>query len=375
MANTIQIKRGNSAPPAGTLRDGELGFDKANDQLYIGNGTEQISLIPKSAADVGAVPTSRTVNGKALSSNITLSASDVGARASTWVPSISDLGVTATAAELNKLDGVTATTAELNYVDGVTSNIQTQLNAKVPTTRTVNGKALSGNISLTASDVGARSDTWMPTASEVGAAEEWHTHPVSEVTGAAEEGHTHTADEVGARPSTWPPTPEGIGAARDFGFIESTEYPGCYYREVTTTVDHGTITEKEWLNPPMRNDVVYRTTKRFQNNRAVYVVNSHMGSISKGATKSISINCTQATNVNGTEYVLWLGYDAVFHSRFDCFDMDTNKTMWSGVSGYCYSGGGGVVYAGLTASEGSLSETMDAWARVYVEFTTNGWIF
>jgi len=39
-------------------------------------------------------------------------------------------GVTSTAAELNILDGVTATTAELNYVDGVTSNIQTQLNAK-----------------------------------------------------------------------------------------------------------------------------------------------------------------------------------------------------------------------------------------------------
>jgi hypothetical protein len=39
-------------------------------------------------------------------------------------------GVTATAAELNILDGVTATAAELNFVDGVTSNIQTQLNAK-----------------------------------------------------------------------------------------------------------------------------------------------------------------------------------------------------------------------------------------------------
>ena len=36
-------------------------------------------------------------------------------------------GVTATTAELNLLDGVTATTAELNYVDGVTSAIQTQL--------------------------------------------------------------------------------------------------------------------------------------------------------------------------------------------------------------------------------------------------------
>lgn len=68
---------------------------------------------------------------------------------------LSQLGVTATAAELNVMDGVTATTAELNYVDGVTSNIQTQLNAKVPTSRTVNGKALSGNITLSASDVGA----------------------------------------------------------------------------------------------------------------------------------------------------------------------------------------------------------------------------
>ena len=39
-------------------------------------------------------------------------------------------GVTATTAELNILDGVTATTAELNHVDGVTSNIQTQLDGK-----------------------------------------------------------------------------------------------------------------------------------------------------------------------------------------------------------------------------------------------------
>ena len=36
--------------------------------------------------------------------------------------------ITATVAEINKLQGLTATTAELNYVDGVTSNIQTQLN-------------------------------------------------------------------------------------------------------------------------------------------------------------------------------------------------------------------------------------------------------
>jgi hypothetical protein len=42
------------------------------------------------------------------------------------------LSLTATAAELNILDGVTATTAELNFVDGVTSAIQTQLDGKQP---------------------------------------------------------------------------------------------------------------------------------------------------------------------------------------------------------------------------------------------------
>ncbi|MGB3684972.1 MAG: hypothetical protein WA991_04005 [Ornithinimicrobium sp.] len=46
--------------------------------------------------------------------------------------SLTDLGVTATATELNKLDGVTATTAEINHVDGVTSDIQTQLDVKAP---------------------------------------------------------------------------------------------------------------------------------------------------------------------------------------------------------------------------------------------------
>lgn len=52
--------------------------------------------------------------------------------------SLSSLGVTATAAELNKMDGVTATTTELNYVDGVTSNVQTQLNNKLATSEVAN---------------------------------------------------------------------------------------------------------------------------------------------------------------------------------------------------------------------------------------------
>ena len=52
--------------------------------------------------------------------------------------------VTASAAEINKLDGLTATTTELNYVDGVTSGIQTQLDALEPASSKVT-KKLSGS--------------------------------------------------------------------------------------------------------------------------------------------------------------------------------------------------------------------------------------
>jgi hypothetical protein len=73
-----------------------------------------------------------------------------GVTASTAELNILD-GVTATTAELNILDGVTATTAELNFVDGVTSAIQTQLNAKAPTTRTITaGVGLTGGGDLSA---------------------------------------------------------------------------------------------------------------------------------------------------------------------------------------------------------------------------------
>lgn len=108
MANKIIIKNGAGAPPNDALAVAELGFDKTNDKLYVGKGasapicvnpissvnakTGEVSL---TATDVGAVPTTRTVNGKELSSNIILSASDVGATTETQVQSMIDtsLGV------------------------------------------------------------------------------------------------------------------------------------------------------------------------------------------------------------------------------------------------------------------------------------------
>jgi hypothetical protein len=56
-------------------------------------------------------------------------------------------GATVTTAELNVLDGITSTTAELNFTDGVTSNIQTQLDAKSPTANPTFTGVVSGNAS------------------------------------------------------------------------------------------------------------------------------------------------------------------------------------------------------------------------------------
>ncbi len=44
------------------------------------------------AEEVGAVPATRTINGKALDADITLTASNVGARSSSWVPSPAQVG-------------------------------------------------------------------------------------------------------------------------------------------------------------------------------------------------------------------------------------------------------------------------------------------
>lgn len=70
------------------------------------------------------------------SGSITLTAEDGSGNADVTIPrdgivsDLSDLSITATASEINTLDGITATVTELNYVGGVTSNIQTQLDAK-----------------------------------------------------------------------------------------------------------------------------------------------------------------------------------------------------------------------------------------------------
>ena len=92
----------------------------------VNSKTGAVSL---TASDVGAVPTTRTVNSKALSSNISLTAADVSA-----VPTTRKVNNKALSSD------ITLSASDVSAV---------------PTTRTVNSKALSANITLTSSDVNA----------------------------------------------------------------------------------------------------------------------------------------------------------------------------------------------------------------------------
>ena len=82
----------------------------------------------------GRVPNSRKVNNKPLSADITLTAGDVGA---------------ATPAQVNE-----AKTAASN-AQTAANNANNNANGRVPSTRKVNNKPLSADITLTAGDVGA----------------------------------------------------------------------------------------------------------------------------------------------------------------------------------------------------------------------------
>ena len=129
MASQIQLRRDTAAnwtTANAVLGQGEFGVETDTGKVKIGDGT-----------------TAWTSLGYFANSFTASQISDVTATAAEL--NILD-GVTATAAELNVLDGITATTAELNYTDGVTSNIQTQLDAKVATT---NGVVTTADTSLT----------------------------------------------------------------------------------------------------------------------------------------------------------------------------------------------------------------------------------
>lgn len=89
-----------------------------------------------------AVPSTRTVAGKALSTDVTLNAGDVGARANTWQPAVADISATGTASATTYLRGDGTWTTPPN----TTYTVISQANAQDPSS-TASGLASGQRIS------------------------------------------------------------------------------------------------------------------------------------------------------------------------------------------------------------------------------------
>jgi hypothetical protein len=183
----IQMRRGttsewNSANPI--LNEGEIGYNSTLSSFKIGDGTSVWSSLPYFAAggDITGITTAggSGLLGGASSGNVTLSIdttvtadlataqtltnktlttpiiSSISNTGTLTLPTSTDTLVgrattdtltnkTLTSPKINEDVAVTATATELNYVDGVTSAIQTQLDAKstASKTETLTNKSIS----------------------------------------------------------------------------------------------------------------------------------------------------------------------------------------------------------------------------------------
>lgn len=96
-----------------------------------------------------------------------------------------------------------------------------------------------------------------------------------------------------------------IANVTDGKMIEAPEYPGCYYR-----LNRGV---KEWLNPPMMEDVEYPTTKR-QDCKRVYTkllkARSQAGSVAlEDVERIVSVSAVAERDWNGEKLMFQLPVD------------------------------------------------------------------
>jgi hypothetical protein len=149
------------------VAEGMVSYLKDTNAVEVYDSSAWVSI---ATGDITAVTAGTGLTGGGTSGSVTLNAdyAAIGSAISITASQISD--VTATAAELNILDGATLTTAELNYLDGVTSAVQTQLDGKVSQTNgfvttAATGSAVVRNVSFSTATPGTANgmdgDVWL----------------------------------------------------------------------------------------------------------------------------------------------------------------------------------------------------------------------
>ena len=240
---------------------------------------------PPTTEEIGAVPTTRIINNHILDKDINLNAADVGARDANWLPTAEEIG----ARDNNWLPSA----AEVGAV---------------PTTRKVNDKELSADITLTAADVGAKDINWLPTIGDIGAAPSGYGLGVtssavpSDLNNAINGGFYCFGSSTLNRPSRMN---EGavIVASREANWLvqiacSTYDYTsGSGILAVRRCLGSSGWSEWEYINPPMITGIEYRTTERY-NGKPVYTK-----LVNLGALPARNSNIHVATGITATKIV------------------------------------------------------------------------
>lgn len=134
---------------------------------------------------------------------------------------LSSFGITATAAEINKLDGLLTTKTELGYLDGVTSNVQTQLNGKAASSHNHSAANItSGTLAVARGGTGITANpSMLVNLGSTSAASVFATSPRPGITGtlAVSHGGTGATSAASAR--------SNLGAAASDIIVVSSSQP------------------------------------------------------------------------------------------------------------------------------------------------------
>lgn len=197
---------------------------------------------------------------------------------------LGSFGITATAAELNKLDGVTATTAEINYLEGVTSAIQTQLNGKAASSHRHSASQVTGLTASRAlvSDSGGHPAVSTVTSTELGYLDGVTSAIQTQLNNKASTNHTHSYLPLSGGTLSGTVTSRSLAAAADSTYdigTSSVRYRNIYADNLYGTLQ-GSVTSANKL-----------TTAR-----TISLTGDVTGSTSFNGSANVSISANLAAN-------------------------------------------------------------------------------
>lgn len=212
---------------------------------------------------------------------------------------LSSFGITATAAELNKLDGVTVTSTEINYLDGVTSAIQTQLNGKAASSHTHPVSQVTG---LTASRALVSDSDGHPAVSTITSTELGYLDGVTsaiqtQLNNKASTNHTHSYLPLSGGTLTGTVTSRSLAAATDSTYdigTSSVRYRNIYADTFTGNLSGNATTATTATSATTATTAT--NANQWTTARTLTLIGDVSGSTSIRGNSDMSLSTTLASN-------------------------------------------------------------------------------